>query len=77
MSALTQKIILFIESAGEKFYRPSQIGKLFTNRFIIDEKANNEILKIVFLEHTMEQFIFKRLTREQGLDLIIGNFSRS
>ena len=57
-----QKIVLFVEETFEKlhptnlihlsipFKIPSKIGKLFMNRFAIDEDENFEILKIIKVE---------------------------
>ena len=49
MSKLKQRIVLLVEpDAG--WLTPSKIGKLFMNRFAIDEDASFEILKIVEID---------------------------
>ena len=63
-----QKIILFIEPPQAEWTTPFKIGKLFMNRFTIDEVANSETVKICNLEHTLGDFYFGRLTREEGRD---------
>ena len=65
-----QKIVLFIEPAGEAWKTPSKIGNLFMNRFGIDEDAKHEILKIYHLENNLWDFSMGWLSSEEGLDLI-------
>ena len=69
MTKLNQKIVLFIEQAGEAYQKPSQIGTLFMNRFAIEEDAKNEILKIYQLERPLYHLL-RDGSLEGGLDLI-------
>ena len=69
MSKFHQKIVLFIEPAERECYTQSKIGNLFMNRFAIDEAATHEILKIYQLEKEFYDFLWGRLTFEEGLDL--------
>ena len=47
-----QKIILFIESVDNAYLTPAKIGDMFMNRFVIDEDASCEILRIFELSKT-------------------------
>ena len=60
-----QKIVLFIEPQDGKYMTPSKIGNLFMNRFAVDENGCHEILKIHYLEKTIEDYYFDRLTIEE------------
>ena len=44
------QIVLFIAPRENDFDRDSEIGNLFMNRFAIEEDANFEILKIIYVE---------------------------
>ena len=62
-----QKIVLFVEETVEPptellplnipFKIPSKIGKLFMNRFAIDEDQNFEIFKMIKVESTPSKFV--------------------
>ena len=67
---IMQKIVLFIEPAWSASLTPSKIGKLFMNRFGIDEDAKHEILKIYYPENDLYDFSWGSLSSEEGLDLI-------
>ena len=53
MTEFFQKIVFFIEPADKACDIPAKIGKLFLNRFGIDEDANSEILKVYHLDHIL------------------------
>ena len=81
-----QKIVLFIEPIDDLCFTPLKIGNLFMNRFVVDEDAASEVLKIFELEKTsyelshprykynsLYDFEAKGLRKQKGKDLI--NFS--
>ena len=52
MPKCMQKIVLFIELNDDPFFTPEKIGNLFINRFVIEEDASFEIIKILELGKT-------------------------
>ena len=75
MSKLMQKIVLFIEPNMFKYVTPLKIGKLFMNRFGIEE-GSHEIIKIYYLENTYWDYCYGKLTKKQGMDCIMHLTSR-
>ena len=49
-----QKIVFFIEPSDRAFDTPFKIGNLFMNRFVVEEDAAFEVLKIFELGKTSE-----------------------
>ena len=65
-----QNIVIFIELTKRKYSEPSKIGNLFINRFIIDEEASSEILKVFELD---EVNLYQHPECEnQGKDLVLN-----
>ena len=50
---MPQNIVLFLEPAKEKSRIPLIIGRLYMNRFAIDESDANEIIGVFKLEEAM------------------------
>ena len=65
-----QKIVLFIEPQEDKSYTPLKIGNLFMNRFAIHEDGCHEILKIYYLDNTINEYGSRQLTEQEGPDRI-------
>ena len=59
-----QKIVLFIEPTDREFEPPFKIGKLFTNRFSIDEEASSEVLKVLELNKKSTQISWQKYQEE-------------
>ena len=71
-----QKLVFFIESNGNNFGSGSNIGKLYMNRFIIDEDAGHEIVNFYEVERPHFRRVFSIEDKEQiGMShIIIFNF---
>ena len=69
-----QKIVLFIEPQKEKYDTPLKIGNLFMNRFAIDEDGCHGILKIYYLQNSVQDYKNGRLTEHEGPDHIEINY---
>ena len=50
---MPQNIVLFLEPAKEKSRIPLKIGRLYMNRFAIDESDANEIIGVFELKEAM------------------------
>ena len=50
---MKQNIVIFVEPSKEKWRCPFKIGRLYMNRFAIDENDQNEILSVVELTETL------------------------
>ena len=79
MSKVMQKIVLFIEPNDDAWITPLKIGKLFMNRFAVEEDAASEVLKIFDLGKTLwkmsdadhsEYENFEEERNQKGMDLI-------
>ena len=75
-----QKIVLFIEPTDDAWQTPLKIGNLFMNKFVVDEDAASEIVKISELDKTSlkisrpkdhEHKNFEKERKQKGMDLII------
>ena len=80
MSKVMQKIVLFIEPFEEAYVTPFKIGNLFMNRFVVEEDAAFEVLKIFELGKTSSKIShdgnseyenFEVERNKKGMDLII------
>ena len=74
-----QKIVLFIEPNDAEWSTPLKIGNLFMNRFVVEEDAASEVLKIYELEKTTFEMSdprhpdyknFMEERKQKGKDLI-------
>ena len=75
------KIVLFIEPNDDACLTPLKIGNLFMNRFVVEEDAASEILKILELDKTSfkmsypdpkvnpEYKNFEEERKQKGMDL--------
>ena len=61
---------MFFEPREEAYSTPLKIGKLFMNRFAVDEDAASEILKTFELEKYVH-LISPEDEKQKGMDLII------
>ena len=67
-----------MEPQGEKYETPLKIGNLFINRFAVEEDGCHEILKIYYLEHTLRDYHYDNLTKNEGPDRILQqNYSKN
>ena len=80
MSKIMQKIVLFIEPSDDAWQTPLKIGNLFMNRFVVNEDAASEVVKIFELDKTslkisrpkdLEHKNFEEERKQKGMDLII------
>ena len=63
------QIVLFMHPKKYDYDKHTEIGNLFLNRFAIEEDANFEILKIIYLEDNYRDIIYDE---EKGKGLMIG-----
>ena len=79
MSKSSKKIVLFIEPIDDAWATPLKIGRIFMNRFAIDENSSFEIVKVLELAKTSmalsfpkhpEYKNFKKERKQKGIDLI-------
>ena len=70
MAKLIQTFVLFIEANYAAYGKPERIGTLFLNRLVIDEDAELEVLKIVYLRNNLLDLANGNLTPQQGLEFI-------
>ena len=62
------QIVLLIKSTQDKWLKNTELGNLFMNRFAIEEDANFEIFKIIYLE---DDFGYINYDKEKGKGLMI------
>ena len=68
-----QKLVFFIESNYKDYGLASNIGNLYMNRFIIDEDAGHEIVKVYEVEKFHPNSFITDVGKEQiGMSHIIS-----
>ena len=72
MPKIKQKVVLFVESQHQKASTPWKIGKLFMNRFAIDEDDYSEIVKICHLEKTLQDYKYYCSRMSDVLSLLVA-----
>lgn len=70
------KIVLFVEPTNREFETPLKIGRLLTNRFVINEDAHSEIVKILELNKKSTKISwpeYQEETYQKGMNTYIRN----
>ena len=67
------QIVLFMEPSKDKWTIPLKLGRLYMNRFVIDENAEVEVIKVIELKESWHELEFEDQfeseRREKGLNL--------
>ena len=54
-----QNFILFLEETEEEYFISDKLAKLYVNRFLIDEEAQNEMIYSINLKKKSSRVIHK------------------